>query len=281
MGYKEHLTENLTDDEILRAFSIVLPYLNDLSRDDTAFGLTNTKKYIQYESPQDFKLQLEAGSELLDVIKNSLISGKLEKGDTNVAGKEIKVISIPIRNSKGKIIGTISDGIDLENTNELLNSISETSESISQVSQSVAELANSASNFAMTGQRTLKQAQDAMETSKKTSDAIEIIKSIADQTNLLGLNAAIESARAGEHGKGFSVVSSEIRKLANLSKESTVTINNIVINMNESINIIIKAVNESASESEEQAAAIEEISATIETINANIKKLNEFSDRFR
>ncbi|OOM65023.1 putative sensory transducer protein YfmS [Clostridium beijerinckii] len=280
MGYKEHLTENLTDEEILRAFSIVLPYLNDLSRDDTAFGLTDTEKYIEYEDPKGFQLQLRAGSEPLDVIKDSLRSGRLEKGDTNVAGKEIKVISIPIRNSKGKIIGTISDGIDLDDTTRLVNSVSEISESLDQVSTSVSELANSASNFALTGQKTLKQAQDVMETSKKTSAAIEIIKSIADQTNLLGLNAAIEAARAGEHGKGFNVVSTEIRKLASQSKESTRTINDIVINMNQSINTIIGAVNESASESEEQAAAIEEISATIESINANLKRLNEFIERF-
>ena len=280
MGYKEHLTENLTDVEILRAFSIVLPYLNDLARDDTAFGLTDNEKYIQYESPEGFELQLKAGSELLDVIKDSLRSGNLEKGDTSVAAKEIKVISIPIRNSKGQIIGTISDGIDLDNSNQLVNSISEISESLDQVSISVNELANSASNFALTGQKTLKQAQDVMETSKKTSDAIEIINSIANQTNLLGLNAAIESARAGEHGRGFNVVSTEIRKLATQSKESTRTINNIAMNMNESINTIIGSVNESASESENQAAAIEEISATIESLNANLKKLSEFSERF-
>ena len=280
MGYKGYLTENLTDGEILRAFSIVLPYINDLARDDTAFGLTDNEKYLQYESPEGFELQLNAGSELLDVIKVSLRSGKLEKGDTSVAGKEIKVISIPIRNSKGQIIGTISDGIDLDNSNQLVNSISEISESLDQVSISVNELANSASNFALTGQKTLKQAQDVMETSKKTSDAIEIINSIANQTNLLGLNAAIESARAGEHGRGFNVVSTEIRKLATQSKESTRTINNIAMNMNESINTIIGSVNESASESENQAAAIEEISATIESINANLKKLSEFSERF-
>jgi len=280
MGYKGYLTENLTDGEILRAFSIVLPYINDLARDDTAFGLTDNEKYLQYESPEGFELQLNAGSELLDVIKVSLRSGKLEKGDTSVAGKKIKVISIPIRNSKGQIIGTISDGIDLDNSNQLVNSISEIAEALDQVSISVNELANSASNFALTGQNTLKQAQDVMETSKKTSDAIEIINTIANQTNLLGLNAAIESARAGEYGRGFNVVSTEIRKLATQSKESTRTIHNIAMNMNESINTIIGSVNESASESENQAAAIEEISATIESINANLKKLSEFSERF-
>lgn len=282
MNYKEYFSEDLKDEEILRAFSIVLPYLKNLTRDDTAYGLSDMKQYIYYEPAKGFDLHINYGDEIIDAVKNCLSSGKNQKGylPASELGREMIIKMVPIKNSKGQIIGAINNGIDVEDTNKLVSSIDEISNSIGQVSLGVNELANTASNYAATGQNTIQQAQVTMENSKKTSEALEIIKSIADQTNLLGLNAAIESARAGEHGRGFNVVSSEIRKLATQSKESTATIKNIVGNMNESVNNIIEAVNESAAVSEEQAAAIEEISATVENINAHLKSLSEFSKRF-
>lgn len=282
MDYNKYFSEELSDEEILRSFSVVLPYLNNLSRDDTAFGLSDREKYIYYEPAEGFDLQVKYGTDVVATVKDSLNSGKIQKGNipASVLGKAIKVIAIPIKNSKGQIIGAISNGIDMENSNQMVSSISELSQSITQVSGGVGELADSASELAKSGQSAIQLAQDTMETSKKTSEALEIIKSIADKINLLGLNAAIESARAGEQGRGFNVVSSEIRKLAKQSKESVTTIRDIIEEMNLSVNNITKAIGEAATVSEVQAASIEEISATIENINDNLQNLKEFSKRF-
>ncbi|MCB1617014.1 MAG: hypothetical protein KDI30_13450 [Pseudomonadales bacterium] len=76
--------------------------------------------------------------------------------------------------------------------------------------------------------------------SSKIGSVLQVIRSIAEQTNLLALNAAIEAARAGEHGRGFAVVADEVRALANRTQEATVEIDRVVVQLTEQCNLVVE-----------------------------------------
>ncbi|MBB6214239.1 methyl-accepting chemotaxis protein [Anaerosolibacter carboniphilus] len=109
------------------------------------------------------------------------------------------------------------------------------------------------------------------EKSRKIEEIISIITSIAEQTNLLALNAAIEAARAGEHGKGFAVVADEVRKLAEASSKSSGDISLLIGEIQQGISQSVEVMNASTRSTQSGIEVVEQTGQAFKNITASIE----------
>ena len=143
--------------------------------------------------------------------------------------------------------------------------LEEAKEEVIKLTHSVQESAEKESELAEQMERLSSEAG-------QVKDVLEVISDIADQTNLLALNAAIEAARAGEHGRGFAVVADEVRKLAERTQKSLTEIN-------ATINVIVQSVTDASgnmSANAKEIQALAQVSSEVEEkINETVALVNE------
>ncbi|MHC1684114.1 MAG: PocR ligand-binding domain-containing protein [Clostridiaceae bacterium] len=152
------------------------------------------------------------------------------------------------------------------------------SENFSQISATMEELSASSINVTNNQHVLNEEIGNVKKISVEINNIVDSIKGIADQTKMLGLNAAIEAARAGEVGRGFGVVATEIRSLSDSSKETAIKVMNLTAKIQESVDKTIDSSKSTLETTEQQTAAIEEVAATLQSVSVLADDLNNLAN---
>ncbi len=268
-------------EDILEAFEKVLPYLPYFFDDDVSVALTDTERFLINQVSDSLRIKggpgdiIPEGGAAYNAIHNGQIC--INEVPKEVYGVPFKSYAVPLKNDKMEIVGAVLVARNLQRSKKLFSISRNLAAAYEEIMNAINELLEDVQNLAQVNNDILNVSEKTAEYSHGTKDVLSFIQSIASRSNLLGLNAAIEAARAGDAGRGFQVVAQEIRNMSSNTTSSIKKIDDTLSQMVMSINHISKEMKESNGLFLDQIAALEEITASITELNGTVKILEELS----
>lgn len=156
----------------------------------------------------------------------------------------------------------------IEEAQEGKQNLIQSNDNLNETKEDILTLVNKVQNSSELQMELAQGLNQLSEDASQVKDVLTVIADIADQTNLLALNAAIEAARAGEHGRGFAVVADEVRKLAERTQKS-------LSEINATVNVIVQSIVDSSTQMNNNSTEMEELAAISMSVGDKINATAE------
>lgn len=257
-------------------------------------GIQNIKKgdltqKIAISGKSDFSwmaFELDSARKNVANLVHTLIGGVSQ---LNTATQNMTVIS------KETVTGVLKQQEETDQVATAMNQMTASVQEVARTATNAAEAARNADNEAKAGKQVVLETMRSIDTlasevekaavtlSELEADIgnigaiVDVIRGITEQTNLLALNAAIEAARAGEHGRGFAVVADEVRTLAARTQSSTHEIEEMVERLQQGARAAVKVMNESRESAKTSVEKAASAGSALDSITAMISTMDEMS----
>lgn len=270
------------------AFPDFAPILAEMFQEGSIMYMTDLHKVIYRQASHKFDVPAmepcKQGHELMrDDIAYKAISAKqavFVEADGSQYGVPLSIVSYPLLDeSNGKVEATLGIVTPKQTAVTLRDMSNNLGENLNNISAGIQHLAGSAGDINTNEQSLNESITEIIDYAEKINEVSVFIKEIAEETKMLGLNAAIEAARAGDVGRGFGVVADEIRSLSDQSKSTVPKIAHLTNTIKEITQKANEKSKNSLSAVQEQAAATQEITASIEEITALCAELIDISNQ--
>ena len=219
----KELTLEVEQSETYRTFEGIAPYLGSILRADYVIGFNTVYECVKLYSSFTKKYDYNIGPVTEETVAYRCIkAGEMILDEMSIGrtGVPYRSTGIPIKNKNNKTIGCIVVSTFLDKQKKVADMSEELSKSANELLSYITKVSLGIEEIVGKNRNTREMLDETVKHTEQTDNVIGFIKDVSKKSNLLGLNASIESARAGEAGKGFGVVATEIRKLADSSNQS-------------------------------------------------------------
>ena len=281
------MINTIEENELMKSFYNLIPCFEFFLDSEVGLTISNKERFLYTKYPEVFKK--ESKNEQMLPKEGAMIPPHsaadicLKKKEPvrvdvreEVFGIPVKTMAVPVI-VDGQAEGTLVIAVLARKKQKVALMTEQLFDALAQIDANISVMTERFRDINDTNQNIQTFLDETDKSSQRTDEVLNFVKGIANKTNLLGLNAAIEAARAGDAGKGFGVVADEIRKMSQSTRQSVEEINQILGGIQQSIHEVSVKFNNSNALLDNQVGQLQEITSTIQNLHAMTDVLKELS----